>query len=285
MTKYHERFAKVVDYIETNLDEDLDVDMLCKFACLSKFHFHRQCSLFFGMSVMSLIRLLRLKKAASLVAYRDKNLLDVALESGYESHEAFSRVFKKHFNKSPSDFRKSPDWTAWHSIYEPIMQLRTKIMNKNFAVEIVEYPETLIAVMEHRGSPNLLSHTIQKFIAWRKANGLPPSKSKTFNLIYDDPKTTAPEDFRFDFGCSIDKEVDAREPGILNKIIPAGKCAFIRHVGSDDAIGSLVDFLYSEWLQESDFELRDFPVFLQRVSFFPDVPENETITHVYLPIQ
>lgn len=232
-----------------------------------------------------LIRLLRLKRAAFLVAYRDTNLLDVAMESGYESHEAFSRVFKNYFNKSPSDFRKSPDWTPWHSIYEPIMQLRTKIMNKNFFVEIVEYPETLIAVMEHRGSPHLLGQTIQKFIAWRKANGPPPSKSKTFNLVYDDPNTTAPEDFRFDLACSTNKEVDATQSGIFNKIIPAGKCAFIRHIGSDDALGALVDFLYSEWLQESDYELRDFPVFFHRVSFFPDVPENEMITDVYLPFQ
>jgi AraC family transcriptional regulator len=285
MTKYHERFAKVVNYIEANLDEDLDVDKLCKLACLSKYHFHRQCSLFFGMSIMSLIRMLRLKRAATLVAYRDMNMLDIAIESGYESHEAFSRVFKKYFNKSPSDFRKSPDWTPWHSLYEPVMQLRNKIMNKNFSVEIVEYPETLIAVMEHRGSPNLLGRTIQKFISWRKANGLPPSKSKTFNLVYDDPKTTAPEYFRFDLGCSIDKEVDATQSGIINKIIPIGKCALIRHVGSDDALGALVDFLYSEWLQESDFELRDFPVLFERVKFFPEVPENEMITDVYLPIQ
>ena len=59
----------------------------------------------------------------------------------------------------------------------------------------------------------------------------------------------------------------------------------IRHIGSDDAIGEVVSFLYTQWLAESAFELRDFPLYFERVSFFPDVPENEMITDIYLPIE
>lgn len=285
MSRYQERFTQIINYIEANLDTDLDVEKLCKLACFSKYHFHRQCSVFFGMSVMSLTRLLRLKRAAYRVAYREDGILDIALESGYESHEAFSRVFKKHFHKSPSDFRKLPDWTPWHSIYEPIVNLRIKTMNKKPDVKIVEYSETLIAVMEHRGAPHLLAATIQKFIAWRKENGLPPRTSKTFNLVYDDPSTTAPEDYRFDLACSIERPIENSNTGIVCKIIPAGKCALIRHIGSDDTLAALVYFLYAEWLESSDFEPRDFPLFFERVSFFPDVPENEMVTDIYFPVQ
>lgn len=285
MSKYQDRFTHIINYIEANLDADLDVEKLCKLASFSKYHFHRQCSVFFGMSVMTLARLLRLKRAAYRVAYRDDSILDIALEAGYESHEAFSRIFKKHFNKSPSDFRKFPDWTPWHSTYEPISDLRIKIMNTKPEVNIVEFPETLLAVMEHRGSPNLLVTTIQKFIQWRKANGLPPHKSKTFNLVYDDPHTTAPENYRFDLGCTIATALENSESGMVNKSIPTGKCAKVRHIGSDDTLGAIVYFLYAEWLEDSDFELRDFPVFFERVSFFPDVPENEMVTDIYLPIQ
>ncbi len=285
MSKYQDRFTHIINYIEANLDADLDVEKLCKLASFSKYHFHRQCSVFFGMSVMTLARLLRLKRAAYRVAYRDDSILDIALEAGYESHEAFSRIFKKHFNKSPSDFRKLPDWTPWHSTYEPISDLRIKIMNTKPEVNIVEFPETLLAVMEHRGSPNLLVTTIQKFIQWRKANGLPPQKSRTFNLAYDDPNTTAPQDYRFDLGCTIATALENSESGMVNKSIPTGKCANVRHIGSDDTLGAIVYFLYAEWLEDSDFELRDFPVFFERVSFFPDVPENEMVTDIYLPIQ
>ena len=43
-------------------------------------------------------------------------------------------------------------------------------------------------------------------------------------------------------------------------------------------------FLYREWLPDSGEELRDFPLYCERVSFFPDVPEREAITDLYLPL-
>lgn len=287
MSKYQDRFTNVLSYIEENLDTELDIDKLCQIAYLSKFHFHRQCSAFFGLSVLSLVKLLRLKRAAYQLAYRDdKKVVDIALASGYESHEAFSRAFKKHFNQSPSDFRKSADWAPWHSKYEPILKLRAKIMNNkaNFNVEIVDFPETSIAVIEHRAAPNLLGNTIQKFIAWRKLNALPPTKSKTFNLIYDDPNTTAPNEYRFDLCCKVNQDVKENDHGVINKKIPAGKCALIRHIGSDDSIGVAVNYLYSNWLLTSDYEIRDYPMFFERVSFFPEVAEKDLITDIYLPL-
>jgi len=287
MSNYQNRFTNVLSYIEENLDTELDIDKLCQIAYLSKFHFHRQCSAFFGLSVLSLVKLLRLKRAAYQLAYRDdKKVVDIALASGYESHEAFSRAFKKHFNQSPSDFRKSADWAPWHSKYEPILKLRAKIMNNKatFNVEIVDFPETSIAVIEHRAAPNLLGNTIQKFIAWRKLNALPPTKSKTFNLIYDDPNTTAANEYRFDLCCEVNQDVKENEHGVINKKIPAGKCALIRHIGSDDSIGVAVNYLYSNWLLTCDYEIRDYPMFFERVSFFPEVAEKDMITDIYLPL-
>jgi AraC family transcriptional regulator len=38
-------------------------------------------------------------------------------------------------------------------------------------------------------------------------------------------------------------------------------------------------------LPQSDEELRDFPLFFQRVSFFPDVAESEAVTDVFLPLK
>jgi AraC family transcriptional regulator len=288
MTKYRAQFIDVVNYIDANLDMELDVERLCQLVYLSKYHFHRQFSSYFGMPVISLARLLRLKRAAFQLAYRvDRKIVDIALANGYESHEAFSRAFKKYFEQSPFEFRKSPDWAPWHSKYEPVIKLRTKIVNENidFKVELIDFPETSIAVLAHRGAPKLLGSTIQKFIEWRKTNRLPPSKSKTFNLVYDDPAVIAPEDYRFDICCSIDCEVEPNDYGIVNKKIPSGKCALVRYIGSDDSIGVAVKFLYSTWLLESGFKVRDFPIFFERVSFFPEVSENEMITDIYLPIE
>jgi AraC family transcriptional regulator len=72
---------------------------------------------------------------------------------------------------------------------------------------------------------------------------------------------------------------------VIAKLIPAGRCAVLRHVGSDDTLGQTIAYLYSEWLPQSGAELRDFPLFCERVEFFPDVPEHEAVTDVYLPLR
>lgn len=236
---------------------------------------------------MSLFKLLRLKRAAFQIAYRRDRILDVALANGYESHEAFTRAFKKHFGQSPSDFRRLSDWTPWQETYEPIITLRKKIMSEhtNFEVALVDFPETLIAAKEHKGPPGQLGDSIQAFIAWRKLNKLPPNKSRTFNLLYDDPDLTPEEEYRFDICCSVQDAVANNSHGIVTKTIPAGLCAKIRHVGSDDALGVVINYLYSTWLANSTFEVRDFPIFLERVNFYPEVSENEVITDIYLPIE
>jgi AraC family transcriptional regulator len=282
------KYIEVLSFIEKNLDVELDIDQLCAITFLSKFHFHRQCSAFFGMSVMNLVRLLRLKRAGFQLAFRHEiKIIDISLDNGYASQEAFTRAFKKHYNQSPLDFRKAPNWHFWQAKYASVLNLRTRVMSqaKSKAVNIVDYPETLVAVMEHRAAPHLLNHTIQSFIEWRTENCLTPGNSKTFNLLYDDPNLTAADDYRFDLCCSIDQRISDSATEVVNKIIPAGKCAVIRHVGSDDNLAVVIDYLYSKWLNQSGYEIRDFPLFLERVSFFPDVLENNLITDVYLPIE
>lgn len=281
------RFADLLVFIENNLDSQLDTETLSGVVNLSKYHFHRQCKAAWGTSIYSVIKLLRMKRAAYLLAYRnDYNVLNIALMSGFDSHEAFSRSFKKIFGISPRAFRLAPDRTPWHKQYEPIIQLRNKIMssNKTYEVDIVDFPALPLAVLEHQGAPSKLGSTIRKFIQWRKENGLPPTKERTFNLLYNDPNEVDPNNYRFDVCCSFNGEIQTDEYGIIKKSIEAGKCAVVRHVGSDDTIGQKVEYLYSSWLKEFDSRLRDFPLFFERVSFFPEVPESEMITDVYLPI-
>jgi AraC family transcriptional regulator len=45
-----------------------------------------------------------------------------------------------------------------------------------------------------------------------------------------------------------------------------------------------VRFLYATWLPASGQEPREFPLYLQRIRFFPDVPEHEAVTDVFLPL-
>ncbi|WP_260396305.1 GyrI-like domain-containing protein [Sphingomonas kyeonggiensis] len=58
----------------------------------------------------------------------------------------------------------------------------------------------------------------------------------------------------------------------------------IRMTGPDDNLRPAAHFLYADWLPRSGEELRDFPMFAERVKFFPDVPSSEAVTDVFLPL-
>ncbi len=152
-------------------------------------------------------------------------------------------------------------------------------------VRIVDFPRTRVAVLEHRGNPAAIAESIRRFIAWRREAGLPPRSSATFNLIYDDPARTPPDAFRLDLCAATDREIAPNSAGIVAKSIPDGRCAVLRYVGSDEGLGAAVRYLYAEWLPRSGEQRRNFPLYFERVRMFPDVPENEAITDVYLPLR
>lgn len=286
---YLARFRKVLEHIDSNLDDDLAVDTLSGIAAFSKHHFHRQFSGLFGIGVYKYVQLNRLKRAAYRLAFRDRDqIIDIALASGYENPESFARAFRKTTGQSPSEFRKQPRWDPWLATYAPLSNLRINYMKADYRTEQVRsivVEDTRIAVLEHRGDPKRIGHSVRRFIEWRKQNHLPPKTSATFNILYDNPVETAPEDYRFDICAATEKGVADNPYGVVEKVIPGGRCAVLRHVGSDDNLGETVAYLYSEWLPRSGEELRDFPLYLQRVRFFPDVPEHEAITDVFLPLK
>lgn len=285
---FEARFRRVVDYVDAHLDEALTVEQLAGVAAYSKFHFHRQFAALYGVGAFEVVRLTRFKRAAYELAYRtERALIEIAFDARYESPEAFARAFKRATGQTPTEFRKQPDWPAWEAAYGRIRDMRRQHMKTDVVrdVNIVEFPETKVGVLEHRGDPRRIGETIRTFIGWRRENRLHPSKSATFNLLYGDPDATPPEEFRLDLCAAVTGDVAPNSYGVVSRVIPAGRCAVLRHVGSDDGFAATFDHLYREWLPKSGEEPRDFPLFVQRVKFFPDVPEHEAVTDVFLPLR
>jgi DNA gyrase inhibitor GyrI len=174
---YTERFAKVFDYIDAHLGEDLSVERLSQVANFSKFHFHRQFSNYSGISVYRYVQMLRLKRASHrLVFDRHARIIEIALEAGFETPESFSRA-------------------------------------------------------------------------------------------------------------SMTAEVPPNPQGVVNKVIPGGRCAVLRHPGSHERIGESARYLYRAWLPESSEEFRDFPLFFHHLNLKPETPEHELVTDIYLPLK
>ncbi|MDD2770019.1 MAG: AraC family transcriptional regulator [Methylococcus sp.] len=271
------------DYIHKHLGEELSVERLSQVAKFSKFHFHRQFSQYAGINVFRYIQLMRLKRASYRLVFDEQTrIIEIALEAGFETPESFSRAFKNTFGQTPSQFRRQPAWKPWNAQYQFPTRERMRVMEVN----IVDFAETKVAALEHRQAPELVNDSAKIFIEWRKASKLSPvATSKTFGIAYDDPETTEPAKFRFDICGSVTSEVPANPQGIVNKLIPGGRCAVVRHFGSHDRLGDSAYYLYREWLPESGEELRDFPLFFHYLNLMPDAPEHELVTDVYLPLK
>ncbi|CCN80589.1 putative Transcriptional regulator, AraC family [Vibrio nigripulchritudo SFn27] len=282
-TQYDARMQATCDYIHQHLDQILTVSELSQVAHFSEFHFHRQFRAYVGVNVARYITQLRLKRAAYQLGFHpEKSVTDIALDAQFEFSESFSRAFKKEFGQSPRDFRKQPDWQKLHQTFlKP-----TRRQEEKMKVDIQKFERTLIAVFEHRGPAPQVNHSAMKFIDWRKSTGLSPvSSRRTFGLIYDDPAETEPSKFRFDICGEVHQAVPANSHGVVNKEIPEGRVAVVRHTGSHDELDKKVIYLYGTWLPESGETLRDFPCFFHYQNFFPEVDEHELVTDVYLPIE
>lgn len=153
-------------------------------------------------------------------------------------------------------------------------------------VKIVDFSETLIAVLEHHGDPGLINESVKILIDWRKSSGLSPVADKrTFGIAYSDPANTPPDEFHFDLCAEVDTPVPENPQGIVTKNIPAGRCATVRHHGSTDRISESIYPIFREWLPESGEELRDFPLFFHYLTVGQDVPEHAQMTDIYLPLK
>lgn len=282
---YHARMQRVLEHIDRNPDADLGLDALSGVAAFSKHHFHRQFGALFGVSVHRYVQLVRMKRASYRLAFRGSDAItDIALDAGYEALEAFARAFRQRFGQAPSAFRKSPDWEPWLLALGPLNQARSQHMQPNYTpddVLIVDFPATPVAVMEHRGDPARLGDTIQRFIAWRKGAGLRPAASATYNVFHSSLQA---DDFHLDLCVATDRAFPA-DQGVQPGLIPAGRCAALRVTGSSDDIEPAALFLYRDWLPGSGEEPRDFPLFCRRMLLFPDVPEHEAVTELYLPLE
>ncbi len=94
-------------YIQNHLDAPLTLEGVAKVAGYSAYHFHRLFKQFTGESIKAYIRRLRLEQTAFRMRVSRSQIIDVALDSGYFTHETFSRAFRQRFDLNPSQYQQS----------------------------------------------------------------------------------------------------------------------------------------------------------------------------------
>ena len=94
----------VLQYMKNHLHEGLDIDVLCRLACMSRSKFFSQFKIHFGCTPMAFQQQLRLKQAAKFIA-QGQQITQVCFSLGYHSASHFSRLFKQCYGMSPTDYK------------------------------------------------------------------------------------------------------------------------------------------------------------------------------------
>jgi AraC family transcriptional regulator len=109
MTVATDTFAAFVDVLADALDDhDATAEELAGRLYLSRFHFDRVISSVAGEPPRTFRRRILLERAAYRMITTTAPLIDIAVEAGYGSHEAFTRAFTKAYGVAPATWRRKP---------------------------------------------------------------------------------------------------------------------------------------------------------------------------------
>ena len=123
MKQWYENIQALVDEIDRCIrngwDEGLTLKELGRKLGYSEFYISRKFREISGMSLRDYLRYRRLAFALKALRDTDRGILDIALDHGFSSHEAFTRAFRDAYGLTPSAYRKTPVPVALRTLLRP----------------------------------------------------------------------------------------------------------------------------------------------------------------------
>jgi len=104
--EWSERMSKALDYIEDNMAGEIDYNEVARLACCSTYHFQRMFMVVMDITLADYIRRRRLTLAARDLSSGTRKVIDVAMDYGYESPDAFTRAFRTMHGVTPQAARE-----------------------------------------------------------------------------------------------------------------------------------------------------------------------------------
>lgn len=98
---------KGVDYLEMHYAEGITIEKVASFVGVDRAHFSRRFRLAHGTSPIKYLQGVKMQAARDMLGESAYTLTEIALSVGYPDLFSFSKAFKKHFDMSPGEFRRS----------------------------------------------------------------------------------------------------------------------------------------------------------------------------------
>ena len=250
--------ARALWHIETNFGNALTLDDIAQAAGVSRFHLARVFETRMGHSVMGYVRARRLAIAARQLAAGAPDILAVALDAGYGSHEAFTRAFSAAFGATPEAVRQGGTVTPY-DLQEAIPMPDTVIDTPS--------PHTLrpgramiIGGLAGRYTPETaaaIPSLWQNFVQWLPdVPGRTGEAHTTYGLAYNQT------DNSFDYMAGVEVDPKAGLPDGFTKVgLKALTYAVFPHTGHISGIRGTWGAIWDKWLPESGLKVLPEPVF------------------------
>jgi AraC family transcriptional regulator len=271
---------KTLWYIESHFAEEISLREIAAAGDVSRFHVSRAFGLATGLSVMRYVRGRRLTEAARTLAGGAPDILGVALDAGYGSHEAFTRAFRDQFGLTPESVRQRGHVDNLELV-EPIKMTETVTTD-------LEEPrrETGAALLIAGQRTRYSSETIagipmqwQRFVPHistipGKLNGM------TYGVCCDFDAAG-----HFDYVCGVAVSSLSGLPNDLSGVrVPASQYLVFRHRGHVSGIHATWQAIMDRWLPSSGFQLADTPNFERYTEDF-DPDRGTGGVEIWLPVR
>lgn len=284
----HARILAAVNLIDARLNEDVALKTVAREACLSEYHFHRIFKAMTGMSPGLYIRRRRLSAAAQrLLNGESNNILHLALDSGYESQEAFTRAFQDIFGLAPGRFRK-------------------EAVNPELLLQLPLDLDTLKYFDEGRFSlkPDIRKHDAFRVtgvgnlfdfdaytdmnLMWRgfletlKSRG--PYPPEVYGICQGTANDGRPNE-QLHYSATCVWQEGQTYPAHFETIeIPANTYAVFTHVGLMSEMPMALRYIWQVWVPRSGHELADAPDFEIYTDNFDNEPMPSHVT-LWIPVK
>ncbi|MFM0741736.1 AraC family transcriptional regulator [Paraburkholderia xenovorans] len=107
------KLRRVVEYIDSNLQEPIRLSQLCEIANMSPAHFVRQFKATLGQPAHQFVLNRRIELARKLLSHSDQPLVEVALHCGFTHQEHLTNVFRRLVGIAPGAYRRSANSPGW----------------------------------------------------------------------------------------------------------------------------------------------------------------------------
>jgi AraC family transcriptional regulator len=270
---------KALFVIERNLNRDLTLTEIAKNCDVSRFHLAHAFGEATGLSVMEYVRGRRLTEAAYALASGASDILSTALDTGYASHEAFTRAFKAQFGKTPEETRKAESISGLELI-NAIRHLESKAM-KLEEPRIEKLGEQLFV-----GLPEIVTYGNTQTIAgqWQRFMSGPYSEIENKTPSIPVGITTSSDDEGMNYVCAAEvSRYDHIPKGLIKLTLAPQTYLIFAHNDHITTLRETYAAIWNDWLPASGRKVAEAPSLDRHNETFDTRTGNGGVT-IWIPI-